>query len=641
MAINYYGTCKGVHSNKYDVWVSVNQNSQDAEGNKSNVTVSFYLKRNDGNGNSAYNLEPVNKVKITIGGALWVEDYIAIDTRNRATVLLGTWTGNVGHKEDGSLNLPIEATFSFSGGLALIGGVVTANFRCTLIGKKSSLVFSENIINPGNAFECEISSVSDTYSHTIVWQLGEEQYTESYGCLEKQVSYTVPVSWVNQQTNSDSGIFYVTISTFDDTVLIGSQKYTLEFVIPPLDIYKPSFSLGLKKVNNKVPSSWDVFVNGISGVTVSADELEFKYGATLSSVSVSVGGVTKSTLPAQFDITESGNIPVSVTVMDSRGFTTTCAEEIYAYEYTPPSIDVTSVKRCDSQGVEDTFGTYVSIEYRLDYSDIDGKNSCEVKAWLKPSGTYIFSGGTVLTESPATIGDGGVSVSSSYTVRITMSDGITKVPVEVSRSIPSGNIPFNIRRGGTGASFGKFAENDDSLDVAWDMNVEGNGSFGGSLQVGKGAEIGEECNISGDVKIGGACEIEGSISGGGDALFTGRLTGILQYEELETDMHEKTNELISDIRYYPALDIVFVKLRLTVSQSIPSGRKTYVAKIHGRVPTYFTPVTCFVNGDGGIMCKAGVFSGTGDISVEPTATIPVGRFLYINGFYMPDKEVKG
>lgn len=636
MAINYYGTCIGAESSKYDLWLNVNQNSQDSAKNKSNITVLFYLKRNDENNDSAYNEEAVNDVKITIGGALLVEKKIPIDTRDGAIVKLATWNGNVTHERDGSLNLPIEATFSIVGDNGISGGSVSANFKCTLIGKKSSLVFTENTITPGITFECEISSVSDSYSHIVTWDLAEETYEDFYDCGVKNVSYTVPVSWLYQQTNTNSGIIFITIATYNGDVLIGSQRYSLNFVVPPYQAFSPEFSIGFAKINRKVPASWDVFVKGVSGVKVSAEDIQFKYGAGEGMVSVSVGGVTKNTLPAEFEITDSGNIPVSVTITDSRGLSTTHTEEIYAYEYEPPSIEVTSIKRCDSSGNDDPYGTYVLVEYNEKYSDIAGKNKCTIQAWFKQSGSNVFVDGTQIFESPAIIGDGTVSIGHSYTIRIQVHDSITTSPVEVRRYITSSNIPFNIRRGGKGASFGKFAEKENILDVAWNANIDGDGSFGGKIKVNEDASVGGACSVTGGVTIGGNCEIDGSVTGKGDGLFAGVLTGHLQFEDVETDMLSKINEIVSDIRYYPALDIVFVKLRLTVSQSIPAGTKTFLAEIKDRVPTFFTPVNCFVNGEGTILCKSGIFGGTGQISVEPTATIPVGRYIYINGVYVPD-----
>ena len=106
MAINYYGSCSGTSATKYDLWINIAQNSQSVDDNQSNVTVKFYVKRNDGYSASAYNLnEEENSVKLTVNGNVLVSENIEIDTRNNVSFLLASWTGNLTHNADGKLSV--------------------------------------------------------------------------------------------------------------------------------------------------------------------------------------------------------------------------------------------------------------------------------------------------------------------------------------------------------------------------------------------------------------------------------------------------------------------------------------------------------------------------------------------------------
>lgn len=595
MATNYYGSCTGASGKKYDLWLNVTQNFQDIVNNKSNVTVNFYLKRNDGYSGSAYNLnDNVNTVKLVVGSSTKVSKYIKIDTRNNAKVLLASWTGNVSHSADGTLSLSVSGVFTLDGVASLTGGSASGTFKCTTIPRKSSASFSVTTVNPGTQMSVTLTSASEVFSHKIIWSLGTKN---SSVVLEKNVlttSFTVPVSWAEELTGSTTGNLVVTVTTYKGTTSLGSQKYNIKLLIPATDEYKPEFSLKLVRVDNTVPSEWNEYVKGISGITVSAENILYKYGAEFSSVNVTVGSLSKASLPATFEIKDSGDVKVSVSLKDSRGLVSTVTETINVLDYNPPSIDVKSIRRCDANGVVDPYGTYLIADYIVNYSPLNSKNTYAVSAKYRTSDSDLYSGEIALSESPAIFGDGAISIGSSYSVSVMITDTLTIQSPEIIRHISSGNIPFNIKRGGNGAAFGKFSEKENELSVAWNLAVDGN--------------------------------------------ISGTFNGMMHYDTPGCEILNSVGALVSDIRHYPGFNLTYVKLRLTVTESFPANTKTYVAKISDEVPSHFTPLECFANGDDNILCKGGIFSATGEIFIEPNKEIPVGRFIYFNGFYISDYQ---
>ncbi len=587
MAVNFYGSCTGTSSGKYNFWINVTQNSQSVANNTSNVTVKVCLKRNDGYASSAYNLnESSNTVKLNVGGSQKVSKNIGIDTRNGVTVILASWTGNVSHNSDGELVLPVSAEFTM-GNSSLSGGSVSGSFKCTRIARASTGSFSTSSVNPGGEVSVTISMASDKFKHKLVWSLGTKSDSLSLGAGLTKGKITIPVDWVNQVTTSKTGQITVTLVTYNGTQQVGSKQYVIKLVIPVAAEYKPDFDVAITRVNNGAPDSWEEFVKGVSRVTVTADNISYKFGASYSAVSVSVGTVKKNSVPATFDITASGSVKVTITLKDSRGMTTTKTENITVNEYSPPSVVVHNLYRCNSEGVAENNGTYLLFDYNVGYSPVNGKNSYRLMVSYKSSGEMDYSAPIEITDRPAVIGDGNIAFSSSYSVKITVVDDVNTDGIETVRQISGSEIPFNIRRGGKGAAFGSYAENDNELYVKWDMKVDGNLNLG----------------------------------------------GLLSCEELVCEGTDLASISIADVRYFPSLGMVFLHLRLQTTVKLDAGITHYIARIPGKAPLFFTPVSSLAVFAGGGQSTSGVYAKTGEVVLRSDVAIESGSMVFVNGCY--------
>ena len=172
---DYYGSCTGKAGAKYNLWLNVVQNYQSVEGNSSNVSVSLFLKRNDGQSSSAYNLnEWENSASITINGETKAWRNLEIDTRGNATVTLAQWTGDVYHNADGTLSLYVDGSFAM-GNSNVSGGQVIASFTCTTIPRTSYMTLSASEVYFGGNVECNVYSASSEFSHSIKFQFGNTE----------------------------------------------------------------------------------------------------------------------------------------------------------------------------------------------------------------------------------------------------------------------------------------------------------------------------------------------------------------------------------------------------------------------------------------------------------------------------------
>lgn len=588
MATNIYGKCTGTSSTKYDLWANVSQSDINIPDNTSKITIKIYLKRNDGNSSSAYNLyESSNSVTLKINGVSKVSKNLAIDTRNGATVLLASYSETISHSADGTLKLNVNSSFTM-GNTTLSGGSVSGEYKGTSIPRTSEMTFSATTINPGDTVEFTVSSSSSVFSHEVLWSLGNRQQKLILKSGVLSSSFTVPKEWASAVTTSSSATLSVSLTTLNGNVTVGTRKYDVKFLIPATEEYKPGFNISITKDNGNIPATFDYYIKGISLVTVEPEGLAFSYGATLAAVTITLGDVSIRKLPATFNLKSAGDTLVTVAVRDTRGMLTVKTQTINVLDYEKPSVEIMSLERCNSAGVRENLGTYASLNYRVGYSSLDGNNQPVISLKYRKSTEEAFTYVDEVTDSPFVFGDGGLAVGSSYIVCLTVSDSICSEANTVEAYISGGDIPFNIRKGGRGASFGKFSEKDSLLDVGWDMRVSGNVEIGGSLN---------------SENVGCSCS-------------------------------DKTTSMMCFSKYFPWLNMVFLRLRVDTLQELSANSSHVVAVLENRLPGVFTPLS--VVSDYGSMSHSsgGVMYGTGNIVVWSDKAIPQGTKIYISGYYI-------
>lgn len=590
MATKIYGICSGTSSSKYDLWASVSQSNINTSNNTSKISVKVYLKRNDGNSNSAYNLyENSNTVNLKINGEVRINKNLAIDTRNGVSVLLASYEQTVTHNDDGSLVLTLESSFTM-GNSSLTGGSLKGEYRGTTIPRLSDMSFSKTTVNPGDAVGFTITPATAEFTHQVSWSLGDKAQSVSLASGVLSSNITIPKEWTSVVTTSATATISVVLSTIKNGVTIGTRKYELKFLIPAIDEYKPDFTISISRDNGGISDKLDYYIKGISSVNVEPEALSFSYGATLSAITITVGDVSIRRLPAVFKLTSAGDLLVTVAVRDSRGMLTVKTETIHVLDYTNPSVEITSLVRCDENGNANPLGEYGSLAYRIGYSPIDGNNHPVVNLRYRKSTDESYVHIDQVSSSPFIFGDGGLSVGSSYVVCISVEDDICTEAVEIESYISGGSVPFNIRKGGNGASFGKFSEEDMLLDVGWNMRVEGD------------------------------MDIE----------------GVLKCEKVECQCTELTSSMVSGTVFYPCLNMVFLRIRVDATSELSSNTNHHIATVTHKLPGVFTPLSSVVSFGSGNQSGAGIAYGTGDVVLWSDRVIPAGSRIYISGYYFAD-----
>lgn len=155
------------------------------------------------------------------------------------------------------------------------------------------------------------------------------------------------------------------LSTFSGSSQIGSTSTKTATVQTTAANSAPTFSGFTYKDTNTtaagVTGNNQILIQSVSTLQVTASAATAKNGATISSYSVSAGGSTASSTTVTLNVGKiytSGTVPIIVTTIDSRGYTSSATVNITVIAY--ESIDITAAIMRRVNEVEDV--TQVTLE---------------------------------------------------------------------------------------------------------------------------------------------------------------------------------------------------------------------------------------------------------------------------------------
>lgn len=187
-----------------------------------------------------------------------------------------------------------------------------------------------------------------------------------------------------------------------------------------------------------------------------------KYGASIASYTTNVAGAVYNA--ASFTtgvITASGDINVIASIVDSRGFNGPASQKITIVPYSAPWITSFSAER-------QADGTTVIARLKGGISPVENKNT---KAFI-----VTLNGVTQTISASGYDVDGSVTFTNVPTdVTLTAEAKVTDAFSTATKSVvvPTVAVTMDFHSSGKGAAFGKVAEYENRLDIAWDTTIRG------------------------------------------------------------------------------------------------------------------------------------------------------------------------
>lgn len=439
--------------------------TQDVASNKSTMSVTFGMRKTGANSQSYNGYSQT--LTIAVSGTTYTRS-ITFDFRSAGYPTdhdIVTISGiSIPHNADGTKSVSISASHPTDTGMGT--GTLSGTASLSTIPRASSMTVPASM-TMGTAYTFPISRASSGFTHKVSYKFGNSSGTIA-SSAGTSTSWTPPTSLGSQIPSALSGTVTLTIDTYSGSTKIGTKTYTSTLSVPS---YTPSASMTLVVVNdNAVVNGWGVAVKDYSKLryTITGST---QYGASISGYEAKIEG-TAETLNAASGTSKvltAASGKVTARVKDSRGKWSAWAEQIITvYDYGLPVIRDSHAYRCDEDGAAVSYGSWMSVLCNGEIYTVNGHNTmiCRVR--------HRVNGGTwsdyeELTDNEVTLMDTAMAVDHSYEAELSVVDTLGNSRVIVYQ-IPTDKVAFNLKRGGNGAAFGKYAEHEKELELAEDWN---------------------------------------------------------------------------------------------------------------------------------------------------------------------------
>lgn len=495
------GTITGAMTGDYGLrirWESV----PDIATNTSKFTMRVYVLH------PAIDISTRSGCYTTIDGSKVEFSTAAID-KSAGETLIKTRTATITHGSDGKKSIKVVAYFPIYVKSASEGWIYEkkASGTCVLDDiPRASEISSQTqavTVNGANKWNIAVNRHAESFWHKAVLTIGN--YSHETPAFETTADYAIPTDWLNAIPDAKKGAVSVSLQTYSDsactTKMGDAVTSSFEIVVP--DSAAPTASAGWAKIapynTGTAASGMGVYVQGYSKaeVTFDASKVSFMYGAGIASLRIACDGAEVSASPYRTKLlTKPGSQTVRCTVTDTRGMTATEDIAINVQAYSAPVLSGISVYRCDSSGSPDDAGAHLYFKATCVYSDCAGENTLSLKAAYRPAANTAWTSETSITSGAGKVLGGSLLSTVSYTARIKATDRIGNT-AEYTALIGTADVAFNIRPGGKGAAFGKFAEKEKTLDIDdWDIATTGkvqaaSGEFTGNVKASGGEFAGK------------------------------------------------------------------------------------------------------------------------------------------------------
>ena len=305
----------------------------------------------------------------------------------------------------------------------------------------------------GSSFYIYMNSAVSSFRHAIYywrnnrWNLIASDVQSSY-------LWTTPVDFANDVPNSMEYVGLIAVDTYSGSTLIGTKTVNFRAGVPA---YDPTGAVSVSG-NNLYEG---MYVEGKSSATVGISA-KTSYGATIKSITSTIDGVSYTAASFTTSVLSKGAKSVKVVIVDSRGRSATIwSSEFNVIEYVKPWITSFSVERQED-------GTTVIAKLQGGVSPIGNKNTKSFEVTLNgvtqsiQASGYTVDGTTTFTN---------VSTDDSFTVSAKVADWYTSITKEAT--LPTINVTLDFHHSGKGIAMGKVAEDENLLDVAWDIKYKG------------------------------------------------------------------------------------------------------------------------------------------------------------------------
>lgn len=445
-------------SSYYQLRLDISQASQDITNNTSSV----YYKLTLTSGYSSFAKWGHIRWLIINGATVYSEtSQIAIGAQSSLVLAEGYTT--VSHNSDGTKTVSFSASFDSGGSrpayIVQTALVLSGTLALTTIPRASMISRTYASRELGETQTFSISRAIGSFTHTVRYRIGSGGWTNIATGVATSQTWTLPASLASSVTNNTKATITVECLTYNGGTHIGTSSTSFEMTIPNNATYQPNVS-----INSGYPS----IVNPLGGVAVQGkssirviSSYSGNYGASIASVKATINGVNysgKDVTSAVINAT--GNVPITVTVTDTRGYSkTTTTAYVNFVAYSNPVITAfTAVRHPTNQ---DT-GVLIFVNFSI--SPVSNQNAKYYHIKYRPVGgswTTVQSSSSIYSlNTTIPLGTGTADANLSYEFELEVRDSYNTSSKPVKRTVTFGTAfeLINFNSSGKGVAFGKYSE---------------------------------------------------------------------------------------------------------------------------------------------------------------------------------------
>ena len=333
--------------------------------------------------------------------------------------------------------------------------------------------------NIGSPLTISITRYSTTFTHTLKYTFLNASGTIVSKTSATSVSWTPDMSLCNQIPSDPDGTCTITCETYNGSTLVGTNTCEVNIAVPKSVQLEPqagSFTVSPYNTGTRAEGI-AAFVQSYGraeiGINTAKISTAKSYGATPKSYRFSFEGASIDTAPYRTGILHTaGTKKITCYVTDTRERTTSIDVEFTVHDYSAPKLGNVSIFRCNSNGVANDEGTYISAKGSFTFSSLGGANTATLQVRYGKNGESLGAYTNMSSGVAVMLGDGNVLTEATYLVEMRLIDQLGQGTIYTDY-IDTVSVFFKGNEGGTAAGFGKPPERDNVLDIAWDLQTWG------------------------------------------------------------------------------------------------------------------------------------------------------------------------
>ncbi len=440
--------------------------TQNTNENYSDLEITLHLDCQSG-----YNLYIGQRTHtVNIAGTDYSITSSSISTNGGSSITLGSISKRLYHNNDGTLDVWLS---SYCDIRARIRGTYVSGFsggsdtisldKIPRMSTISDNMIGSRVLGTEHTIHIE-KQLSGNVTHDVWYVIRGDKGSSQWHYIAQETSdldltFIPTEEHVDLQPNSSTIFMDIGCKTYKDGEQIGETTYNSGWYMKVPSKYSPDIlSIIVSDINTK-SKALGVYVQNHSKLQVVTNAKGLA-GATIKNISITVD---KNTYTGENittkEITQSGNIEISISITDSRGKTEIRKRTINVEPYDPPKILNFSADRTESDE------KVVKLVYNFKMLSIANKNTCNWKIDRRPRGsstwTTVVSGNEKILNSNALTYN--VSTDREYEFKLTISDFNTSNESIVY--VYTSFVLFDFHKDGKGIAIGRSSILNDIFDI--------------------------------------------------------------------------------------------------------------------------------------------------------------------------------